>query len=95
MDREKYFGKSIYSVCGNKMRFFGNHPHTGMSILERVEYFTEVDGKMTDINCARLADSRLKALRSIVGQVQDGDIIILPRTSNFDLHLVYTTKLAF
>ena len=50
---------------------------------------------MTDINCARFADSRPKALRSIVGQRQDGDVIILLGTSNVDLHLVCTTKLAF
>ena len=52
------------------MRFFGKQPHTEMSVPERVEYFTEVDDKMTDINCARFADSRQKALRLIIWQVQ-------------------------
>ena len=50
---------------------------------------------MTDINCARFADSRPKALRSIIRQAQDGDIIILSGTSNLDLHLIRTAKLAF
>ena len=86
---------SIYSVCGNTTKFFGKRPHTEMSIPERVEYFTEMDGKMTNINCTRFADSKPKALCLIAGQVQDGDVIILPGTSNFDFHLVRTTELAF
>ena len=47
------------------MRFFGKRPHTEMSIPKRVEYFTEVDGKMTNINYARFAGSKPKALRFI------------------------------
>ena len=69
VDRKKYFRNSIYSVCGNKMRFFGKRPHTEMSIQERVEYFTEMNGKITYINCARFANSKLKGFCSIVGQV--------------------------
>ena len=66
-----------------------------MSIPERVEYFTEVGGKITDINYAKFADSRPKTLCSIIRQVQDGDVNILPGTSNLELHLVRTTELAF
>ena len=33
VDRKKYFRNSIYSVCGNKMRFFGKRPCTGISAL--------------------------------------------------------------
>ena len=95
LDRKRHFGKGIYGVCGNKMRIFGKLYHTEMIIPERVEYFTEVDDRMTGINCARFADSRPNALRLIVGQLQDGDAIILPGTANLDLHLVRTTELAF
>ena len=63
LDRKKHFGSKIYSVCGNKMRFFGNHPHTDMNIPERVEYFIQLDDRMTFINCARYADSKPNALR--------------------------------
>ena len=95
LDKKNHFGSSIYGVCGNKMRIFGKWSHTEMRIPERVEYCTEVDGRMTDINCTRFADSRLNALRLMEGQVQNGDVITLPETSNLDLQFVGTTELAF
>ena len=66
-----------------------------MNITERVEYFTEMDIRMTGINCARFFDSKPNTLLSIVGQVQDGDVIVLPGTSNLDLYLVHTAELDF
>ena len=64
-DRKKHFGSNIYNVWGNTMRFFRKRPHTKMSVLEKVEYFTEVDDTMININYARFADSKPKALRLI------------------------------
>ena len=66
-----------------------------MNILERVVYFTKVDGKITRINYARFADSKTKALCLIFGQVQDNDVITLQGTLNVDVNLVRTTELAF
>ena len=94
-ETEKHLGSSIYSVRENKTRFFGKRPPTKMSIPEMVEYYTVVDGKMTNINYARFVNSKPKALRLIAGQFKDGVIIILLGESNHDLHLVRTTELAF
>ena len=70
-EMKKHFGSSIYCVCVNKMRFSRKRPptKTKMSIPERVEYFTKVDGKMTNINCARFVESKPRASHLIARQV--------------------------